>query len=320
MLNKLKQLFRAFFTLNKGEQRAIIIVLILILLVTMINILLPLFIPHKLTDFSQFINQIEDFRHEQQSIFDSVEIERLQSRGELDLVLAQQKLRPFKFDPNRMPEELWKKLGLTDKQIKVIKNYEAKGGTFTSKADLKRMYCISDAEYQILEPFIRIKSPYKTMIDSPLEEGRIKASKYRKKSTRYKMVELNSADTTELTNNLHLPKWLANRVLKYRDLLGGYSYASQLTEVYGFDSNKLKVIENYIIVDPTVVTKIDLNESSFKELLRHPYISYAITKDIVNYRFENGGFTSVNELVNNELITESLFIKLKPYLTVKTLK
>lgn len=317
MLNRLKRFFLAFFTLNKGEQRAIIILLFLTLIVVIINLFLPRFFSEKKTDYSQFINDIESYRAEQQSIFDSIEIERLQSRGELDLEMARQKLRPSNFDPNNMPKELWKQLGLTDKQIKVIKNYEAKGGTFTSKKDLKRMYCISDAEYQVLEPYIKIKSRFKPAMESPLLDRKIQVNKVRPKKLVYKIVEINDADTTALTNNLHLPIWLAKRIIKYRDLLGGFSYANQLTEVYGIDSNKLKTINDYVVVDPTLVKKLNINESTFKELLRHPYISYEITKGIVKYRSERGRFMSTDELVERNFISESLYIKLRPYLTVK---
>jgi len=154
------------------------------------------------------------------------------------------------------------------------------------------------------------------MTDSPLEETRIRAYKSRRKKPVYKIVELNTSDTSELVNSLNLPLWLAKRLINYRELLGGYSYANQLSEVYGFDSNRMKIVHNYVVVDPTQVRKLDLNQSSFKELLRHPYISYEITKEIVNYRLERGGFSSLDELVDHELITESLFIKLKPYLNI----
>ncbi len=54
------------------------------------------------------------------------------------------------------------KLGLTDKQISTIKNYEAAGGKFKRKEDLKKIYSISDIEYKILEPYINIPSLYKS--------------------------------------------------------------------------------------------------------------------------------------------------------------
>jgi DNA uptake protein ComE-like DNA-binding protein len=317
MLKVLKQLLKAFFTLNKGEQRAIIILLVLTVLVTIFNLLLPRFITTQVSDHTQFEASVRSFRNEQQSIFDSIQIDRLQSRGELDLALAQQKLKPFKFDPNNLPEELWKQMGLTERQIKVIKNYEYKGGSFRTPKDLERMYCISEAEFQVLKPYINIKSPFKTMSDNPIEIKKRKYNQKKKKVPNYQIVDLNAADTAELSRSLYFPEWLAKRVIKYRDLLGGFSEFSQLNEVYGIDSNRVKKLRNYIIVDPTNLEKINLNTGEFKRILKHPYISYDITKEIVNSRKKEGEYKSTEELIDREIISESLYIKLKPYLTVK---
>lgn len=316
MIKKLKQLFRAFFTLSRSEQRAIVIILILTILVVVINLMLPAIIYRQKADFSDFEKNVEDFQQAQQSIFDSIEIERLQNRGELDFTLAQQKIKPFKFDPNDLPVELWKQLGLTSKQVKMIKNYEDKGGSFLQKEDLKRMYCISDAEYKVLEPYIAIKTPYKTLDASQLNKPGTGDSKSKKRKIVYSIVEINTADITELTSQLHLPEWLAKRVIKYRNLLGGYAVPEQLFEVYGFESNQMNKIREYLLINKALIRKLNLNKSSFKDLLKHPYISYEITQNIVNYRLENGDFKSINDLVDDEIISESLFIKLKPYLTV----
>ena len=154
MLRKPKSWLRAFFTLNKGEQRGILILSFCIVLVLIVNLFIPVFIEDTPSDISQFKQNIAAFRKIQQGLSDSIRIERLQNRGELDLALAEQKLKPFPFDPNGLPAELWKKIGLTDKQIKSIKNYESKSGRFRRKEDLKKMYAISDVEYQVLEPYI----------------------------------------------------------------------------------------------------------------------------------------------------------------------
>jgi competence protein ComEA len=313
MIKRLKSLFKNFFTLSKGEQRAIIILLILVILITWINFFLPTFIQKTPPDFSKFKNEIEAFREDQQYVADSLAIIQLQNRGELDRALAQQKLKPFKFDPNDLPAELWKKMGLTDQQIEVIKNYERKGGTFTQKEDLKRMYCLSDAEYQVLEPYITIKSPYKTISENQPERLRTVPNPVNKEPV-YKVVELNSATSQELTESLHLPEWLSKRVVKYRDLLGGFSNDSQLAEVYGFDSSRIEKLDDYITIDLTNIKQLDLNSSSFKEILHHPYISYEITKQIANYRENHNGFKTIEELVDSNIVSGSLFIKLKPYL------
>src|SRR5579859_1381616 len=70
----------------------------------------------------------------------------------------------FQFNPNNLPEEDWKRLGFSDRQIRVIKNYESKGGKFRSKDDVKKMYSISEKEYERIEPYIIIPIPAKDTI------------------------------------------------------------------------------------------------------------------------------------------------------------
>ena len=288
-----------------------------IVLVLIVNLFIPVYIEDTPSDVSQFKQNIAAFRKIQQGLSDSIRIEKLQNRGELDLTLAEQKLRPFPFDPNGLPAELWKKIGLTDKQIKSIKNYESKSGRFRRKEDLKKMYAISDVEYQVLEPYIRIKSPFKTQPSSRLviEKRRIEANK--RKQPKYQITEINSADTAELKEKLHLPGWLASRVLKYRKLLGGFYTAGQLLEVYGFDSTRFEKTTNYVVTDPSLITKLNINTATFKQFVRHPYLSYELTREIVNQRIEKGSFISTEELLNDEILSESLYLKLKSYLTIE---
>lgn len=309
MLNKIKQWLKSFFTLNKSVQRGILFLIILIIILIIINLLLPYFVTNKNTDFRKFKSDIEEFRKSQQIIADSIRIEQLQNRGELDDVLAKQKLKPFPFNPNMLPVAAWAELGLSEKQIKTIKNYEAKGGKFRKKEDLKKMYCISEAEYNILESFIRIPSEFKSK-PSPSKRKPIV------KKIRYLTLEINSADSSAFVNSLNISPWIAKRVVNYRNILGGYSQAQQLKEVYGFDATFYNKIEKYVTVDTSLITKININTSSFKEILRHPYVSYDITKEIVNQRKIEGPYASTTQLIELGILSESLFIKLKPYLSV----
>jgi len=119
-----------------------------------------------------------------------------------------------------------------------------------------------------------------------------------------------------LVNSLNIAPWIAKRVVNYRDILGGFSKAQQLKEVYGFDPTFYNKIEKYISIDTSLITKININTASFKEILRHPYISYDITKGIVNQRKNKGPYESTIRLIELGILSESLFIKLSPYLSV----
>jgi len=59
-------------------------------------------------------------------------------------------------------------------------------------------------------------------------------------------VELNSADSTELVQLTGIGSVFANRILKYRELLGGFYSTAQLLEVYNFHVETFKKIENNI--------------------------------------------------------------------------
>ena len=291
MLHRIKQITREFFGLSKAEQYGIIVLIVLILLFTLLYFVLPVLVePDRFVD-KDFIEKVSVFQQAQQAIHDSIEIEKIQSSGQLNEELARQRLHPFPFDPNKLPEELWRKIGLTNRQIKVIKNYEAKGGKFFVKDDLKKLYSISEAEYKVLEPFINIKTVF-----SPGGEAIIK--KRNRRAMVFQYTNINTADTLLLKKNLNFPFWLGKRVVAYRVKLGGYYNKSQLREVYGMKENSFIRVEKYILIDTTYNSKLCVNQVGFKQLLKHPYCNYNLTKKIFIARDKAGGsFSDRSELL-----------------------
>ena len=290
LLHRIKQLIREFFSLSKAEQYGIIVLSSLILLFTILYFLMPLVVSSNSYLNTAFIEKAKTFQRKQQEISDSIEIEKIQSSGQLSEELARQRLHPFAFDPNKLPTELWKKIGLTDKQISVIKNYEARGGKFFSKKDFKKLYCISSAEYNVLEPYIHIRAEF-----SPKWDGIIKNNR---RKILLKITEINRADTTKLKENLALPYWLAKRVVDYRKKLGGFYKKTQLLEVYGMKPWYYNRMAKFVKVDTTAIQRICVNVVGFKQLLHHPYCNYNLTKLIFDARHKAGGsFSSRRELL-----------------------
>ncbi|TVR71233.1 MAG: helix-hairpin-helix domain-containing protein [Marinilabiliales bacterium] len=97
-------------------------------------------------------------------------------------------------------------------------------------------------------------------------------------------VELNSADTACLMAVPGLGPVLSRRILRYRELLGGYYCTSQLLEVYGVDSSRYLQIVHYLDADRSMISKLDLSEGEFRDLLRHPYLDYDQVVWIVRFR------------------------------------
>jgi len=290
----------------------ILLLAIMVVVLLLVNTFMPMVVANRQQppEDSEFQNEIQAFLREQTKIGDSIRIQELQNSGRLDMELALQKIKPQTFDPNKLPEELWLEMGFSAKQVAAIKNYEAKGGKFYQKEDVKKLYCISEAEYQIIEPFIQIKSPYKT------KPARKKAYVKKEVKPSLKTTEINSANAGEIETNLQLNSWLANRMVKYRELLGGYQSSSQLLEVYGMKASNYETIQNYVSIDTTLTTKIDINQVEFKQLLRHPYFEYETTKAIINARKKAGGFSSLEDMRQHCMLSDSVFQKISPYIKV----
>jgi competence protein ComEA len=129
-------------------------------------------------------------------------------------------------------------------------------------------------------------------------------------------IDINSADTTELMKLRGIGPTFAKRIVKYREMLGGYHTIEQLMEVYGMDSEKYDMVKDEVYVSDSLIKKINLNKATAKELSAHIYIDWKLANAITNYRFKNK-FETIDELKEIYLVNDSLFRKLAPYFFVE---
>ena len=90
-------------------------------------------------------------------------------------------------------------------------NFIEAGGVFRVKSDLMKMYSISDLDYEKLAEFILL--PEK---DTLIKKQQVE---YIKEKI---LIEINSADSAELVKLKGIGLSYAKRIMKYRNLLGGY--------------------------------------------------------------------------------------------------
>jgi competence ComEA-like helix-hairpin-helix protein len=351
------------------------IILFLILIILIIaKFLIPVFIQTENTDTSELEARVMEFQTKQKHLADSIaNLKNFDNKKTT-------KLFPFEFDPNNLSIENWKKLGLSDQQISNIKNYEAKGGKFFKPEDLSKIYSISEKEYSILKPYIKIKAEPNISIEtnkplaitpSPFDPNTASAKQfsdmnfpnslsnaiinYRNKGGNFRIkedlkkiyvlteedyailepfirlpevleippepeitlsIELNTADSIDLQQIPGIGPSFARRIIKYRNMLGGFWSKHQLMEVYGMDSSKYNSIRKNITIDKSNISKININSSQVKGFIKHPYFEFYLAKSIITYREENGVFTNIEEVKNVKLIYDELFEKIKPYITL----
>ncbi|RNC66557.1 helix-hairpin-helix domain-containing protein [Proteiniphilum sp. X52] len=126
-------------------------------------------------------------------------------------------------------------------------------------------------------------------------------------------ISLNKADTSEWKKVPGIGSVYAFRIVRYRDLLGGFVSVEQLLEVYGIDQELFSRISVYIEPDGNF-RRIQLNQSDFKELLRHPYLNYKQVQAIMGLRRKKGDITSIRELSILDEFTSEDILRLEPYL------
>lgn len=309
--------FKDFFYLNRGEQRAVLILFAVIILVyggLIFSAQKPAIVSVDSTGFNKeikaFLREADSSKLSANGIKSSNEYYSRNSianrTGKYADSYKNKPLTPFPFDPNKLEEKDWIKLGLPDRLVKTILNYRSKGGRFYQKEDLQKIYGLSVQQYNVLESYINIAPSTKPVYAT--KAGAIKVPVH--------IVSLNNADSTELDGLKGIGPAYALRIIRYRDLLGGFARPEQLLEVYNLDSTMYEALRPSIKVDPSQIKKMNLNGCPFPALKRHPYIGYYLAKAIADYRVKFGKFRSIEELHLLKGITPEQIEKLKPYVIV----
>ncbi len=310
-------MWKDFLSFSKSEQRGILALFILIVIVLSLNLYFKTRKPA--------------------STLNTQKLDALIAKMNANRIVEEKKLNPdtttlFHFNPNKTSKEAWQKLGFDNWQIKIISNYLNKGGHFYEKSDLKKIYGISDSQYNAIKSFITIPLQ-KRYHANQIEEQ----TKYKKKENpatnsidsshqadnqndkkaidTLPQLDINSITHTELHKKTGLSRYMSERIIKYRNLLGGFSNKKQFYDVYGIDNNQLSLLNKCTFIDSDKINKININFSNFKELYRHPYINYEMAGNILDYRSENGPFNSYQEMIENKLIPDSLSQDLEPYIS-----
>jgi DNA uptake protein ComE-like DNA-binding protein len=128
------------------------------------------------------------------------------------------------------------------------------------------------------------------------------------------LINLNSSDSAALVVLPGIGPVLSSRIIKYRNLIGGYVSVNQLREVYGLPEETFSMISSRVFADSLSVRKIRINEADYKELIRHPYFKRNEVSAILKYRELKGKITGIGVMTGNNLISQETCKKIRPYL------
>lgn len=128
-------------------------------------------------------------------------------------------------------------------------------------------------------------------------------------------LNINTADSAALVAVDGIGAYSAQKILAYRQALGGFVSLKQLSEIKGLRAENLEQLIQVALIDSTKVRKIDINRAGIKEMVAHPYIVYSQAVAIDDWRRERGRIDSLVNLSFLEEFTPSDIERLQPYLS-----
>ena len=223
------------------------------------------------------------------------------------------------FDPNTADSSTLVHLGLKPWQASNMLKYRAKGGRYRKVEDLKRLYGMTDSMYLALLPYVVIDT---LAIDQWRDSVRMAADSVPRyvSHKRDTILNLRTADTTELKMIKGIGSYRAKQIIRYRERLGGFVSVEQLREVKALqpllkDSLSTDSLLSHFFIDSVRVVPLKVNSMRVERLQRHPYLSFEQARAIYELRRRKIHLKHLDQLRTLDCLTEQDIQRLRPYLS-----
>ncbi len=316
-----KHFISEYLNFTRRERNGVLVLLALIVILIIAPFFFPFFIKKNSYDRTAFEKEIAGLiitQNDSAEKFTSKKFEdnnnpRYQPYAKNDFSKQPISGELFYFDPNTLNESGWKKLGLRDKTIATIKNYLSKGGKFYKPEDIGKIWGISSEDAARLIPFVQIEKAAFTSNDQTktFEKTFVERPKYVPTT-----VDINNADTTAYIALPGIGSKLSQRIITFRDKLGGFYAVDQVGETFGLPDSTFQKIKPRLSISKIDLKQLNINTASLEDLKSHPYIRYQIANALVQFRTQHGNFLALSDIKKIVLITDELYGKLTPYLKI----
>lgn len=201
-------------------------------------------------------------------------------------------LAPFRMDTLR-GEHLRAMLGFTSRQAEAFDRYRRRRD-IRSIEELRECYLIGELADTL--------ALYVTFVDTLPKDPFIEK------------IEINSADSATLVRIYGIGAKSAQAIVEYRERVGGFHSVWQIAEVNIVNEANFEKILQQIWCDSCKIQKIDINFAVPEKLRDNPYISARTLRRIIKQRQLKGGWCSIEEMIEDNILTSGEAKSLAPYL------
>ena len=196
-------------------------------------------------------------------------------------------IAPFeKFNPNYVDSEYWKKIGFENKLAIRLEKFIRLGQGIRNIDDLEKVYGMKKEWIDLIKDHI------------VLEQLRI---------------DINTGSAESFQKVSGIGEKISNRIIKFRNSLGGFYNIEQLDNVYGIDSTIIKKNLHLFVLN-TPQNKINVNQSGLNKMAGHPLINTQQGEEIIKIRSVYG---KIDSLALRNIFTSKEWREVKHYLKWK---
>jgi DNA uptake protein ComE-like DNA-binding protein len=137
-----------------------------------------------------------------------------------------------------------------------------------------------------------------------------------KNKTSIQFLDINLADSMAWERLPGIGEKLSSRIVRYRELLGGFVSMAQMKEVYGISDSLIEILQPQLMLKKDFFPrKLKINEADYGMFRKHPYITHVMAKILLAYRKQHGGITNERELMEIDGLDPAETKRLLPYLS-----
>lgn len=225
----------------------------------------------------------------------------------------------YPFNPNYITDYKGYLLGMSVDEIDRLHAFRALGKFVNSAGEFQEATQISDSLLETISPsfkfpdWVNKKTKY-----NPTYSGEENQSRKEVSEKPIVKEDLNKANVEQLKKINGIGDKLSERIVSFRNRLGGFVADTQLYDVYGLDSVVVqRTLAKFTVLSSPAIEPIELNEATYDQLRTIIYINGKLAGKILDYRRTNGAFKNIEELTKIEdfpidrLSSISLYLYLK---------
>lgn len=205
----------------------------------------------------------------------------------------------FPFNPNYISDYKAEQLGMSLAETDRLLLFRQKNKFINSAIEFQKITKVSDTLLAKIAPYFKFPEWVSARNEQNKYKEDLRRAEMHRKEITVSTNDINKATREDFKLIYGIGEKLSERIIKYRSKLQGFSFESQLYEVWGL---KKEIIEQlflvFKIIEKPVIIKNNINSLSFKELLKNPYIDYELCKKIFEYKEEIAEFQDLSELKN----------------------